>query len=354
MRRFIKKVSNKVAQPPGTLIHIGEKMTDITSVNEIAFDMDNVYENEIKNLDDYSIQEGFKGVTWINVNGIHDTTVIEKIGNRFNIHNLVLEDILNTSQRPKIEDFNDYIFLVLKMLSYDKERKEVDTEQVSFIIGQDYLISFQEREGDVFQPVRERIKYGRGKIRKMKADYLVYSLVDAIVDNYFYIMEAIGGDIEDIEAQLLENPNPETIHQIQRLRKELIFLRKAVWPLREVLNTLLRGESKLIQKTTIIFLRDVYDHTIQIIETTETYREMVAGLHELYLSSISHRMNEIMKVLTIIATIFIPLTFITGIYGMNFEFMPELKWKFGYFLSLIIMGCIGLVMFIYFKRKKWL
>lgn len=353
MTNFLSKLLKKVAQPPGTLIHIGEKKTDISTVNELAFDKDNVYEKEIKNMDDYSLPKDFQGVTWINMNGIHDTGIIEKIGSHFNIHNLVLEDILNTSHRPKMEDFDDYMFLVLKMLSYNKEKKEIYIEQVSFIIGKNYLISFQEKEGDVFEPVRERIKRSRGKIRKMNADYLLYALVDAVVDNYFFIMEGIGGDIEDIETQLLENPNPETLHLVQKLRKELIFLRKGVWPLREILNTLLRGESKLIHKSTMIYLRDVYDHTIQVIETTETYRDMVSGLQDLYLSSVSHRMNEVMKVLTIIATVFIPLTFIAGIYGMNFEFMPELKWKFGYFLTWIVMGCIGLGMFIYFKRKKW-
>jgi magnesium transporter len=354
MARFFKKVLKKVAQPPGTLIHIGEKKTEITSITELAYDKDNVYEKKIANLDEYSIKKGFKGVMWINVNGIHDTSIIEKLGNLFNIHSLVLEDILNTFQRPKVEDFDDYMFLVLKMLRYDKEKKEIFSEQVSFIVGPEVVITFQEIEGDVFQPVRERIQKGKGKIRRMNADYLLYTLMDALVDNYFLIMEAIGEDIEDIEAQLLKNAIPETLHQVQKLRKELIYLRKGVWPLREILNTLLRGESSLIKKSTLIYLRDVYDHTIQVIETTETFRDLVSGLQDLYLSSVSNRMNEIMKVLTIIATIFIPLTFIAGIYGMNFDFMPELKWKFGYFIIWGIMCILAIGMIIYFKRKKWL
>jgi magnesium transporter len=324
------------------------------SVSELSYNRETVLETQISDIDGYSRNQDFNGVTWLDISGIHDTSVIEQVGGKFNIHGLALEDILNTFQRPKVEDFDDNLFMVLKMLSYDTEKRELCSEQVSFVAGTDWIVTFQEQPGDVFQPIRNRIRMGKGKIRKMRADYLLYALVDAIVDNYFAIMEAIGEDIEEIEAQLLDNPNPETLHLVQKLRKELIFLRRGVWPLREILNTLLRGESKLIEESTMVYLRDVYDHTIQVIETTETYRDMVAGLQDLYLSSISQRMNEVMKLLTIIATVFIPLTFIAGIYGMNFEFMPELKWKFGYFLTWIVMGCVGIGMFIYFKRKKWL
>lgn len=354
MAKFLKKIKKKVAQPPGTLTHIGEKKIETATISELVYDKDNVSERTGINIDEYDVKKDFKGVSWLNLTGIHDTSIIEKLGKHFNIHSLVLEDILNTFQRPKIEDFDDYLFLVLKMFNYDREKKEILSEQVSLIVCPQVVITFQEREGDVLQPVRERIRKGRRKIRSRNSDYLFYALVDAIVDNYFLIMEAIGEDIEDIEAQLLEKATPETLVLVQRLRKELIFLRKAVWPLREIINTLLRGESKLIQKSTLIFLRDVYDHTIQVVETTETFRDLVSGLQDLYLSSVSSRMNEIMKVLTIIATIFIPLTFIAGIYGMNFEFMPELKWKFGYILVWILMLCIGIGMFIYFKRKKWM
>ena len=354
MVRFFNRGLKKVAQPPGTLTHIGEKKIEKANISEISYDREHVKEREIATLDGYMIPMEFGGVTWLNVTGLHDLEIIEKVGKRFDIHSLVLEDILNTFQRPKIEDFGNYIFLVLKMLDYDRERKEVRSEQVSFLVGTHFLISFQEIEGDVFLPVRERIRKGRGKIRAGNSDYLLYALVDAIVDNYFLIMEGIGEDIEDIEAQLLEKPDPESLHSVQKLRKELIFLRKGVWPLREILNSMLRGELKLINRSTIIFLRDVYDHTIQVIETTETFRDMVSGLQDLYLSSVSNRMNEIMKVLTIIATIFIPLTFIVGIYGMNFEFMPELKWKWGYLMTWIIMGGAAFGLFLFFKIKKWL
>jgi magnesium transporter len=354
MATLFKKLIGKGAQPPGTLVHIGEQKMESVSVSELSYNRETVKVTQISDIKGYLRNRDFQGVTWLDISGIHDISVIEQIGGKFNLHGLVLEDILNTFQRPKVEDFDENLFMVLKMLSYDTEKRELCSEQVSFVAGADWIVTFQEQPGDVFQPIRDRIRMDKGKIRKMKADYLLYALVDAIVDNYFVVMEAIGEDIEEIEAQLLDNPNPETLHQVQKLRKELIYLRKGVWPLREILNTLLRGESNLIEESTMVYLRDIYDHTIQVIETTETYRDMVAGLQDLYLSSVSNRMNEVMKVLTIIATVFIPLTFIAGIYGMNFEFMPELKWKFGYFMTWIVMGCVGIGMFIYFKRKKWM
>ncbi|MFB0509709.1 MAG: magnesium/cobalt transporter CorA, partial [bacterium] len=291
-------------------------------------------------------------VTWINIDGIHKVEVIEKIGNCFNLHPLILEDILNTGQRPKIEDFGEHIFLVLKMLYYLE--KEITIEQVSLILGPNFVISFQEREGDVFNNIRERIRNNKGRIRKMGADYLAYSLLDAIVDGYFVILEKVGEEIEDIEEKLIKNPTPKTVQIIHNLKREMISLRKSVWPLREVVGVLERGESALIKKTTGIYLRDVYDHTIQVIDTIETYRDMISGMLDIYLSSISNRMNEVMKILTIIATIFIPLTFIAGIYGMNFRFMPELGWRLGYPAVLFIMVIIGIVMLFYFRRKKWL
>lgn len=234
---------------------------------------------------------------------------------------MILEDILNTEQRPKIEDFDDHIFIVSKML-YCKE-SEIDSEQISMILGPNYVLTFQEKEGDVFDPVRKRIKESKGKIRKMGSDYLAYALIDAIVDNYFLVLERMGETIESLEEELLEDPTPETLNTIHSLKRELIFLRKSVWPLREVINTVYKGESKLISDTTQIYLRDVYDHTIQVIDTIETFRDMVSGMLDVYLSSVSNRMNEVMKVLTTIATIFIPLTFIAGVYGMNFQYMPS-------------------------------
>lgn len=354
MVRFLKKVAKKVAQPPGTLIHVGEKKIETVTLSLTRYNKDMLEEKKMESPCECITEKDFKGVCWVNVCGIHDPAIIEQIGNNFGLHPLVMEDILNTLQRPKQENLEDYIFIVLKMIYYDNIKKEVLSEHVSFILGSNFVVTFQEREEDVFDPVRERIRKAKGRIRKMGADYLLYALIDAVVDNYFLVMETLGEEIETLEDQMLEHPAPVTLQTVHNLKREMIFLRKAVWPLREVINGLLKDESKLIKKTTEIYLRDVYDHTIQVIETTETYRDMVAGLHDLYLSSVSNKMNEVMKVLTIIATLFIPLTFIAGIYGMNFEFMPELKWKFGYFIIWGVMAAAAAVMFIYFRRKKWM
>jgi len=253
-----------------------------------------------------------------------------------------------------MEDFVDYLFVVLKMLHYDEKEKAVRAEQVSLILGSNYVISFQETEGDVFDPIRERIRMERGRIRKMGADYLAYSLIDEIVDNYFLILEKLGEKIEDMEDALVTNPTPETLQAIHGLKREMIFLRKSVWPLREVISRLERWESPLIDKSIAIYLRDVYDHTIQVIDAIETFRDMLSGMLDIYLSSISNRMNEIMKVLTMIATIFIPLTLIAGIYGMNFKYMPELESPWGYPMIYLVMLVIGIIMVIYFRRKRWL
>lgn len=293
-------------------------------------------------------------VTWINIDGIQRIDVIEKIGKHFNLHPLALEDIVNTGQRPKMEDFVDYIFVVLKMLHYDEKESETKAEQLSLILGPNWVISFQENEGDVFDPIRERIRADKGRIRKMGADYLVYALIDAVVDNYFIILEKIGEKIEEIEDELVANPAPETLQAIHNLKRQMIFLRKSVWPLREVISRLERWESQLINKSTDIYLRDVYDHTIQVIDAIETFRDMLSGMLDIYLSSVSNRMNEVMKVLTIIATIFIPLTLVAGLYGMNFRYMPELEWPWGYPLVLFVMFVIGVLMLIYFRKKKWL
>ena len=293
-------------------------------------------------------------VTWINVDGLHEVDIIEKTGAYFGIHPLVLEDILHTGQRPKTEDFGDYIFTVVKMLFYDVQKEEIVAEQMSMILGPRYVISFQETQGDVFDPNRERIRNGKGRIRKAGADYLAYVLIDAIVDQYFVILENLEERIESLEEELITNPIPETLQMIHKLKGLMIFLRKSVWPLRELVNSLERGESSLIAESTGIYLRDVYDHTIEVIETIETFRDMVSGMLDIYLSSVSNRMNEVMKVLTIIATIFIPLTFIVGIYGMNFKYMPELEWHIGYPVALAVMLLIEAFLLLYFRRKKWL
>ncbi len=354
MSRFVKKRGKKIGLPPGTPVFVGERKIEKAKITIIDYDEKQFQEKEAKTIEECFPFKDTPTVTWINIDGVHQVDVIENIGRYFELHPLILEDIMNTEQRPKIEDFERYIYIVLKMLYYDEKENETKIEQVSLILGENFVISFQEMEGDIFGHTRERIRNGKGRIRKMGADYLGYTLLDAIVDNYFIILEKLGGRIEELEDKLVNDPRPDTLHEIHKLKREMIFLRKSVWPLREVINILERGESPLIQKSTLIYLRDVYDHTIQVIDQVETFRDMVSGMHDTYLSVISNRMNEIMKVLTIIATIFIPLTFIVGIYGMNFKFMPELEWRWAYFVVWFVVVVIAIFMLIFFKRKKWL
>jgi magnesium transporter len=355
MPRFFKKVSKTIGLSPGTLVHIGKKKIEKARIRLIDYDEAQLQEKEPKTVEECFPFKDLPTVTWVNIDGLHDIPIMEKIGKHFGLHPLVLEDILNTEQRPKIEDFDDHIFVVLKMLYYDDGEGEIRAEQISIILGSNFVLSFQERVGDIFNPLRERIRSAKGRVRKMGPDYLAYNLLDAIVDNYFVVLEKLGEQIEGMEEELVTNPTPETLQKIHNLKREMIFLRKSVWPLREVVSRLERGESSLIKETTGIYLRDVYDHTIQVIDTIETYRDMLSGMLDIYLSSISNRMNQVMKVLTIIATIFIPLTFVAGIYGMNFEYMPELKWHWFYPKAfwLVMLG-VAAVMLVYFRRKRWL
>jgi len=354
MRGFIKKSAKKKGLAPGTLVYVGEQKTAQVRIKLIDYDEKEFQEKEVEKIEECFPFKDKPTVTWINIDGLQDTEVIEKIGKHFGLHPLVLEDILNTGQRPKMEDFEKYIFIVVKMIYFDDKENETKAEQVSFILGTNFVISFQEKPGDVFNTVRERIRKAKGRIRKADADYLLYSLLDAIIDSYFSILEMIGDKIEDLEEMVVAEPKPGSLQAIHELKREMIYLRKSVWPLREVINNFSKAESSLVQKSTNIYLRDIYDHTIQIIDTIETFRDMLSGMHDTYLSSISNKMNEIMKVLTIFAALFIPLTFIAGIYGMNFQFMPELNWRWGYFGIWGVIIAVGLSMLFYFKRKKWL
>jgi magnesium transporter len=354
MPKLFSKRAKKVGLPPGTLVHVGEKKAEEVKITVIDYDEANFQKREMNAIDECFLFKEKPSVTWIDVEGIHQVENIQKLGDCYGFHPLVLEDILNTYQRPKMEDHGDYLYIVLKMLHNEKS-PEVVTEQISLILGPNFIFSLREGlGGNIFNTIIERIGTGKSRIRKMGADYLAYSLIDAIVDNYFVILETMGEKIEYLEEDLVTNPSTQTLHEIQQLKKDMIFLRKAVWPLREVVSALERGESSLIKESTKIYLRDVYDHTIQVIDAIETFRDLLSGMLDIYLSSISNKMNEIMKFLTIIGTIFIPLTFIVGVYGMNFEFMPELKWRFSYFIVLAFMAVISVSMLIYFKIKKWL
>lgn len=354
MPKLIKKRSKKAGLPPGSLVHIGEKKAETPKITIIDYDETHFQEKEVKTIDECFIFKDKPTVTWINIDGLHQVEILEKLGECYGLHPLVLEDILNTDQRPKMEDYGEYIYIVLKMLDYNDKSNEIEPEQMSLILGPNFVFSFQEREGDTFNPIRERIRNSKGRIRKMGADYLAYTLLDSIVDNYFIILEKLGEKIEFLEEKLVTRPTPETLQVIHYLKREMIFLRRAVWPLREVVNGLERGESSLVKESTRVYLRDVYDHTIQAIDTIETYRDMVSGMLDIYLSSVSNRLNSVMKVLTIIATIFMPLTFLAGVYGMNFKYMPELEWRWGYPLVWFIMAGIGISMLIYFRKRKWL
>ena len=352
--RSLKRRSKPAGLPPGTLIYVGERKVETVRITYIDYDEHNFAEKQVSNIEECFAFKTTPTVTWINIDGLHDVKIIEKLGQQFELHPLVLEDILHTGQRPKLEDFEKYIFIVLTMLSYNGDNQTVEAEQVSIVLSSNFVISFQERIGDVFDQIRDRIRNAKGRIRKMGPDYLAYSLIDAIVDSYFTILEKMGEKIELLEEQLVVEPTEQTLHQIHSLKRQMIVLRKSVWPLREVISGLQRTESALIKDSTSIYLRDVYDHTIQIIDTIESFRDMVSGMVDLYLSSISNKMNAVMKVLTIIATIFIPLTFIAGIYGMNFEDMPELRWRLGYPAVLLVMVLVAVVMLFHFRKKKWL
>ena len=349
----VKRRSKKAGLPPGTLVHIGEKKTENVRITYLDYDEQNFQEKQVTNIEECFAFKETPTVTWINIDGIHDIDIIEKIGKHYNLHPLILEDILHTTQRPKFEDYDSHLFIVLRMLMSAGEKQLVQSEQVSIIVGRKFVLSFQESVGDVFEPIRDRIRNNKGRVRKMESDYLAYALLDAVVDGYFSVLENIGDTIESIEERLAKEPTEAILRQIHSLKREMIFLRKSIWPLRELISNLQRNESDLIAESTGVFLRDVYDHTIQVIDTVESYRDIVSGMLDLYLSSISNKMNAVMKVLTIIATIFIPLTFVAGIYGMNFKYMTELEWKWSYAVVWLVMIAIAVGMIKYFRKKKW-
>lgn len=354
MGRFTKKSSRKAGLPPGSVLHIGDISPGEVSIDVVDYDKSKLREEKVTSIDDCFPLSQSPAVNWINIDGLNQVEIIEKLGQHLGLHPLVLEDIVHTGQRPKMEDYGDSLFLLIKMLSYDEGLGEINDEQVSVLLGSNWVVSLQERPGDVFEEVRQRIRHSKGKIRNMNSDYLAYSLIDAIVDNYFIILEKLAERVESLDEKLLSNPSPDELKEIHALKRELLFVRRSVWPLREAISALQRGESSLFEEQTLVYLRDVYDHTIQVIDTIEALRDTISGMLDIYLSSMSNRMNEVMKVLTIIATIFIPLTLVAGIYGMNFVSMPELQWSFGYYWALGLMAVIAGAMIVYFRRKKWL
>jgi magnesium transporter len=337
-----------VAAPPGAR----------TQITVIDYGPESVREIRCASIEEVFRFRDTPTVTWINIEGLHDVALIQKLGSHFGFHPLALEDVLNCAQRPKVEDYETYHFLVMKSVHLAEEQLEI--EQISFFLAGNYVITLQEQEGDSFEKVRERIRQGKGMIRKSGPDYLTYALLDALVDEFFPVLERYGERIEDLEDVLITRPAPGTLAAIQQIKRELLILRRAAWPEREVINSLQRAETDVIQPPTQVFLRDCYDHAIQVIDMIETYRDLASGMQEVYLSSLSNRMNEIMKVLTIISTIFIPLSFIAGVWGMNFDTrasplnMPELEWYWGYPAALGLMAVTAGSLLVYFRRKGWL
>jgi len=345
----IFEAKKKPGLAPGTVIYTGKRESEPSVITQLSFSEKKVEEKTVT-VEEINLKKAM--TTWINIDGLSDIQTIQAIGERFNIHPLTREDLVNTLQRPKIEEFEDYVFITTKALHFEKGH--VYTEQIGIILKQEMVITFQERAQDVFAPVRERVHAKKGRIVRSGADYLAYALIDTIVDHYFFVLEQVAQHIEELEAEVLTKTDSYTMQTIQHLKRDMITLHKSVWPLREVIGGMQRLETNLISKETQLYVRDVYDHTIQVMDTITTFREMASGMTDLYMSHASNRMNEVMKVLTIISTIFIPLTFIVGVYGMNFVNIPELYWHNGYFVILAIMALIATGMIVFFRRKGWL
>jgi magnesium transporter len=354
MVRLFPRTKKQSALSPGTVEYVGERKVDAVRVQSIAYDAGSFDEQTIASIDECFPLQPAPGITWINVDGLHDTALLQTLADRVGLHPLVVEDIVSRHERPKLEDYQDYLFVALRALEYNETTNEITTEQLSLVLGPNYVFSFQEVAGDGFDPVRERIRKGKGRMRGMGPDYLAYALIDAIVDDYFVLLERIGERIETLEDALMEQPTREHLHGIHELKREMIILRRSVWPLREVVGRLERGESGLIRRETHVFLRDLYDHTIQVIDGVESYRDMLTSLQDLYLSSVSNKLNEVMKVLTIIATLFIPVSFFAGVFGMNFDYMPELRWKWSYPIFWFVILCALGGMLTWFRRRRWL
>jgi magnesium transporter len=353
LNKFVSKTAQR-GSIPGTVEYIGRPRAEDVRIEILEFDESTfINESVLSSVKELKPFLGHQGIKWIKVTGVYNSDILNEIGQLFNIISLDLEDIANTTQRPRIEERENYIFLVFKVLQLDPETREINIEQVSLILGADYVITLHETTPKIFDTLHNRIVSGNGRVRKMGSDYLVFTITDIIIDQYFTLLEDIGGTIEETEEELIVSPGQASQEAIYKLKRRLGYIKKTIWPAREVLSQIQRSDHKLIHNETRIYFRNNYDHTIQIIETLESLRDLTSGMMDLYLSTVSYRMNEIMKVLTVFSTIFIPLTFFAGVYGMNFKYLPELEWRSGYFIFWGIMVTIALVMLVYFKRKKW-
>lgn len=354
MRKARKSRAKKVGLPPGSLVHLGEVRARETGLTLFRYDGERIVEQRSHALDELDLQPSTTEKLWLNVHGLHDAELMAQIGERFRLHPLVLEDILNTDQRPKVESYDDYLFLVARFFSYDRGTMQVASEQISIVLGHDFVLTFQEQPTGSFEPVRERLRANKGHLRAQGADYLAYSLLDIIVDRYFIVLEQIGDACEALEEELLRKPTTASLQGIHKLRREAMDLRRAVWPLREVVNSLTRNESGFFRQETLLYLRDVYDHTVHFIESLEAIRDLLSGLLDIYLSSLSNRVNMEVRALTVVAMLFMPATLIAGIFGMNFKVMPWLTDHQGFWFAIGLMFGIAGVMTMIFWRRQWI
>ncbi len=354
MTRLSRRTMKPAGSPPGTLLHTGERKREKMKLTVIDYDDTGITETELESVEACVRFKDSTRVTWLNVEGLHDVEALERLGEYFGLHHLVLEDILDTDQRPKVEDYGDYMFVLARVSCCNQEKDEVDTEQVSLVLFPKIVITFEEGGIDVFAAVRDRIRMGKGRIRQRGTDYLLYALLDAVVDGYLVTLAELGERIESMEEEIVTDPGPYRLNAIHTLRTQIASLRRIVWPLREVIHSLDRGAPALFDESTTIYVRDLYDHTMHVVDTIETFRDTLSGMLDVHLSSVSQRMNEVMKVLTIIATIFIPITFIAGVYGMNFQYMPELEFPWAYPTALGVMLAVAVGMIVYFRKKQWL
>jgi magnesium transporter len=351
----ILKPRKKPGLPPGSPVFTGEKKAEKVLIELFSYDENSVTEQRFDTITECLAAVQPTKLNWVNIDGLHDIGVAQLVGERFNLHPLVIEDIVRPDQRPKLEEYDDgaTVFMVSRMV-YEINNERIESEQLSLVLGKGFLLTFQERPGDVLDAVRNRLRSGKGRLRTRGCDYLAYALLDTVVDHYFILLERYGDAVERIEESIIQSPDNDDLRNIHHLKQGLITLRKSIWPMREVVAKIERGELKLFNKATLVYVRDLYDHCIRTIDSIESYRDVLSSLQDMYMSFISNRMNQIMKVLTVIATIFIPLTFIVGVYGMNFDNMPELHWKNGYFYVLGLLALVAATMILYFKTRRWL
>jgi len=350
----MNKKSKNSGLPPGSVVYTGNRKIEKVQIHYLHYDENNLEEKTLHNQGKIVFHHSDDNkVDWYDIRGIHDSALIEQIGAAFNIHSLILEDVSDIDQRPKFEEYENGIFIIVKALSFDKARLKISTEQVGIYFKKWFVVTFQETESDLFNTIRKRIQNGKGRIRQRGSDYFAYALVDVIVDHYFIVLEDIELEIESLEEKVLEKQDAAIKSKIHLLRKELLTMRKSIAPLREAVSRFAKSDSPFIEEKTVVYLRDLYDHTKQVMDSVESFRDSLNGLNDLFISEVSFKMNQVIQMLTIVSTIFIPLTFLAGIYGMNFDNMPELHWEYGYFILWALMAVIFVGLLLYFKKKKW-